>query len=109
MTNKTYTFTTVKEIADQLTVDQIDNFLIDFGSWLRFIKTGKSSSEEFDKLTEEMKKIVNAISKATGKKISNKFIDTSKFGWIDDGLHQKKLVITGGDEKIIFTIPEKKK
>lgn len=112
-TNKTYTFFTVKDIVEQLEVDQIDNFLIDFGVWLKTIKTGKSGNKNFDKIYKDLQSLLKILGKATGEPVKP-FLKNDRFGWVDDGLHAPKSIRLGhidnkGDfkEVVKITIPNK--
>lgn len=91
-TGKVYTFETVKDIATQLTDNQIDDFVIDFAAFLHAVKSGKTGNKELDDLMGTMQTFMGAFAKLTGETIPDEFtgmIDPSRFKWIDDGAHEK--------------------
>lgn len=115
-TGKTYTFTTVKDIVEQLSADQIDDFLTDFGTFLRYAKTGKSGDKQLDKLMKGLSEFVGTIAELTGEKVKggNLLMSTDRFMWNDDGERHVKNVNIGVQEggkfktAVKFTMPKRK-
>lgn len=85
-TYKTYYFTTVKDIVDQLTEDQIDPFLIDFGKWLKLTK----GNFEGEPASKAIRDLGNLIGKALGQKEPVMKMEIDRFGWNDDNEHYVK-------------------
>lgn len=106
--DKKYTVSTVKEMVDQIPVEKIDDFLMDFGTWFKFVKTGKSDAPEFDNLVKGIEEFIGAVGMLTGEPLPKELIDTTKFTWIDDNKHDKIIRIKGGDQEIAFTVSDKK-
>jgi hypothetical protein len=71
MKSKEYKLKTVEDITNVITKDNLDNFLIDFKSWLS-LRIG----------FKEVKELENAVQ-----------FDNSQFRWIDDNKHNATINI----------------
>ena len=77
---KTYILSTIKEIVNELSADQIDNFIIDFKSFLEYAiavkimaKDNKLDLQKFTWIDDgKYEKTINLIEKTTGEKVSIK-------------------------------------
>ncbi len=80
--NKTYTYKTVQEIAEQVPEGKIDEFLADFKTWLLLTK----GNYKADKTVEAFTGLVEVLGKLQGLDLKDAFqMDKTKLVWCDDG------------------------